>query len=236
MTHRNINNLADKTAWVVIPAFNEAGEDTVSRTVLSVKRCFRNVVVVDDGSSDETSALALAAGAYVCRHPVNLGQGASLATGIAFALARGGDAIVTFDADGQHSPHNAFDMLGLLRRERLDIVLGSRFLGSALGIPFHRKMFLRAATLFTIAATGLPLTDTHNGLRVLSRNAAALIRISQNRMAHASEILHQIAAHHLAFREYPVTIEYTQYSMRKGHRLTGAVRILGDLFIRKLMR
>ena len=112
----------------------------------------------------------------------------------------------------------------------------TRFLGRAEGITSGRRLLLRLAVLFTRFTTGLVLSDAHNGLRVLSRHAAQTIRIRQNRMAHASEILEQIAAHGLRFTEAPCNIVYTDYSRAKGQRWTGAFGILADLLTRRLHR
>lgn len=220
--------------WVVVPAYNEGS--VVAATVGGLLPRFPNVIVVDDCSADATGQLALGAGAHVARHPVNLGQGAALATGIAYALRQGAEAIVTFDADGQHGAADAEAMLHRLDETGVDVVLGSRFLGRAEGITSGRRLLLRLAVLFTRFTTGLALGDAHNGLRVLSRHAAQTIRIRQNRMAHASEILEQIAAHRLRFAEAPCNIVYTDYSRAKGQRWTGAFGILADLLTRRLYR
>jgi hypothetical protein len=95
---------------------------------------------------------------------------------------------------------------------------------------------LTAATWFTRLTTGLRLTDTHNGLRAMTRRGAGAIRLRQNRMAHASEFLGQIAASGLPYVEVPVIIEYSAYSLRKGQKLGDALMILLDLFARRLYR
>lgn len=225
---------APEQTWVVVPAYNEA--PAIGATLRDLFGHFERIVVVDDCSADHTGQLALQMGAHVVRHPVNLGQGAALATGIAYALRRGAAAIVTFDADGQHAAAEAASMVALLESGQVDVVLGSRFLGQVPGITRARRFLLQLAVLFTRLTTGLAVTDAHDGLRVLSRRAAELIRIRQNRMAHASEILEQIAAHRLSFLEAPCTITYTAYSRGKGQRWTGAFSILSDLLTRRLYR
>jgi glycosyltransferase involved in cell wall biosynthesis len=225
---------AMSSAWVVVPAYNEG--TVIGATVDELLQWFENVVVIDDCSTDQTRKSALDAGAHVVRHPVNLGQGAALATGIAYTLRQGAQCIVTFDADGQHSASEAAAMVALLYTKGVDVVLGSRFLGAARGIGAGRRALLKLTVLFTRLTTGLQLTDSHNGLRVLSRRAADLIRIRQNRMAHASEILDQIATHRMTFVESPCTITYTEYSKAKGQRWTGAFSILFDLLARRLYR
>lgn len=220
--------------WIVVPAYNESG--MIAATIRDLKTSFDNIVVVDDHSSDSTSDQAFESGAHVCRHPLNLGQGAALATGIAFALQKGADVLVTFDADGQHGSKDARRMIDLLVAEHCDVVLGSRFLGSAPGLTHGRRLFLKAALAYTKLTTGLRLTDTHNGLRVFSRGAAAAIQFRQDRMAHASELLDEIARLRLDYREAPCSIAYTDYSRSKGQRMTGAFAVLRDLAIERLQK
>ncbi len=220
--------------YIVVPAYREAG--VIAGTVASLLSVCPNVVVVDDGSADRTADHACAAGAVVVRHPVNLGQGAALQTGIVYALEQGASFIATFDADGQHRPQDIAAMLATLKAESLDIVLGSRFLGETENLPPARRMVLKAAVLFTRLTTGLKVTDTHNGLRVMTAGAARQLNLVQDRMAHASEVLAQIAEHKLVYKEVPVTVSYSQYSLQKGQRLSGAFRVLADLVIGWLVR
>lgn len=219
--------------WVVIAAYNEA--TVIARVVGDVARRGYHVVVVDDGSADDTAERASAA-TIVVRHPINLGQGAALQTGIDCALQHEADVVVTFDADGQHRAADIESLLAALSEACADFALGNRFLGRTIALPPARRLLLRAATAFTQLTTGLRLTDTHNGLRAMTRRGAGRIRLRQNRMAHASEILAQIAASGLPYVEVPVRIEYTAYSLAKGQRLGDALTILLDLFARRLYR
>ena len=218
--------------WVVIAAYNEAR--AIGRVVAGLATFPYRVVVVDDGSTDATADVVARAGAEVLRHPINLGQGAALQTGIEYALLRGASHVVTFDADGQHRPEDIAGLIAALSARNADFALGSRFRGAAVDLPPLRRLMLRAATSFTRATTGLDVTDAHNGLRAMTRRGAARIRLRQNRMAHASEILHQIAASGLAYVEAPVTIQYSRYSLAKGQRASEFVIILLDLFARRL--
>jgi glycosyltransferase involved in cell wall biosynthesis len=220
--------------WVVIAAYNEA--TVIAGVVEDLRRHYPDVVLVDDGSKDNTGRLAAAAGAVVVTHPINLGQGAALQTGLAYALRAGARFVVTFDADGQHRPEDIAVLLQALQTQAADYALGSRFLGASEDMPLSRRLLLHAATIFTRVTTGLRLSDTHNGLRAMTRRGAEAIQLRQNRMAHASEILHQIAESRLKCVEAPVTITYTEYSLSKGQRLGDAVNILIDLFARRLHR
>ena len=168
------------------------------------------------------------------RHPINLGQGAALQTGIRYALSRGAGYIVTFDADGQHRPEDIRVLLDMQVKTGADVVLGSRFLGHAENIPRLRRMLLQLAVIYTHITSGVKLTDAHNGLRLLTRRAAERLRIRQDRMAHASEIIDQIGALGLTVVEAPVTIVYTEYSLRKGQKLGNALNILTELFVARL--
>ena len=221
-----------RNVWVVIAAYNEAS--VIARVIADVRRCGLDVVLVDDGSVDATAEIAERAGAVVVRHPVNLGQGAALQTGIEFALQRSADVIVTFDADGQHRAADIAGLIEALSKFDADFALGSRFLGRTVDLPPTRRFLLKAATAFTRLASGLDLTDTHNGLRAMTRRGASEIRIRQNRMAHASELLNQIAASGFKYVEVPVTIEYSAYSLAKGQKLGDALSILVDLSARRL--
>ena len=226
--------MPDEYVWVVIAAYNEAR--VIERVIADVRHCGFSAVLVDDGSSDATAEVAERVGAVVVRHPVNLGQGAALQTGIEFALRKGADVIVTFDADGQHRATDIAGLVDALARHGVDYALGSRFLGGAIDLPPVRRRLLKAATWFTRITSGLSLTDTHNGLRAMTRRGASAIRLRQNRMAHASEFLYQIAASELKYVEVPVTIEYSAYSLAKGQKLGDALSILVDLLARRLHR
>ncbi|OZB82398.1 MAG: glycosyl transferase [Microbacterium sp. 14-71-5] len=217
--------------WLIIPLFNEA---TVVREVIADARTtFPNIVCVDDGSSDDSVSEALAGGAIVLRHPINLGQGAALQTGIEFARSQPGAAyFVTFDSDGQHQVSDALAMVQRLRDEPYDIIVGSRFLDGRTNAGALKKFVLRLAVLFERLSTGVRLTDAHNGLRAFNLTTARTLRIRQNRMAHASEIVAQIGQHKLRYAEQPVHIIYTDYSRSKGQSLWNSVNILSELFIK----
>jgi glycosyltransferase involved in cell wall biosynthesis len=214
--------------WIVIAALNEG--PVIGEVVGELVRDRWRVVLVDDGSRDDTVDRARAAGAIVLRHAVNLGQGAALQTGIDYALLRGAQRIVTFDADGQHAAEDVPAMVAAL--DTADIALGSRFLGKVEGATKRRMALLRTAVVMSNKMSGLQLTDAHCGFRAFRASAAPRLRILQDRMAHASELLHKIASSGLRIVEVPVTIRYTAHSMRKGQGGFQAIRILFDYFFR----
>lgn len=219
----------NEDAWVVIPAYDEG--PMIGRVIDSLHESFANIVCVDDASCDDTARVAQGAGALVISHPLNLGQGAALQTGFSWVLSRT-DArfALTFDADGQHRAADAAAMCERARREDLAFVLGSRFLGEEpSGLSAMRRLVLKTAAAAARRKTGLALTDAHNGLRVIRRDALARLDLTHNRMAHASQIVEQLAATGLAWAEHPVGIEYSEYSRAKGQSLLNSVNILVDL-------
>lgn len=221
----------DTAAWIVIPLYNEA--TVISDVVKSLLLQFPNVVCVDDGSSDGSAEAAARAGAHLVRHPVNLGQGAALQTGIEYALAHPScEYIVTFDADGQHRIVDALEMLEVARADDVAIVFGSRFLDDRTNPGWVKKVVLKTAIRVTNLTTGMKLTDAHNGLRVIRRDAAAKVQLKQDRMAHATEIVLELGRTGLPWREHPVELLYTDYSKGKGQSVLNSVNILVDLVVR----
>ena len=221
--------------WIVVPAYNE-GKRIAETLRPLVNHGYRNIVVVDDGSGDNTREAALNAGVWVTRHIINCGQGAALQTGIDFALKRGASVIVTFDADGQHCPEEIPTIVDPIVNGNADVALGSRFLGKAIDIPKMRKWILKAGIVFTRIVSRIRVTDVHNGFRAFSRTAAERIRITQNRMAHASEILDQIRMAGLRFKEVPVTIRYSAETTAKGQSSWNAVKIAVQLLLGRFVR
>ena len=222
-----------EAAFVVIPAYNEG--TCIAEVAGKVRSAFPHVVVVDDGSDDDTFEQARRGATYVLRHTINRGQGAALQTGIDFALSRGADYIVTFDADGQHRVDDIHAMVMPILQGECEITLGSRFLGSAENLPASRRRTLRLAVWFTRFVNRVNLTDAHNGFRAFSRCAAAGIDITLDRMAHASELIDQIRESGLPFREVPVRIRYTEYSLRKGQSARGAIRIVLQYLLGRML-
>lgn len=219
------------STWIVIPLFNEGA--VIQDVVRGVREVFDHVVCVDDGSTDDSAEQAAAGGAIVVRHPINLGAGAAIRTGLDYALSSpGAKYFVTFDADGQHQVPDAVAMVQKLVEADLDILIGSRFLDARTKPGLVKMLVLRTAVLFERLSTGIRLTDAHNGLRAMNRRAAELIEIHQNRMAHATEIVAEISRNDLRYAEYPVHILYTDYSRSKGQSVWNSVNIISDLFVK----
>ncbi len=223
---------------VLMPARDEAGRLARALSGLSLRASevgSVTVFLIDDGSvpAVEPSLLPHPTPFFrmvLARHAVNLGQGAALETARQMALAGPRfDAYVTMDADGQHDVNGAFDAARAVERGA-DVVFGNRFTGAS-RVPLGRRAVLFAARLFDRALTGLALADAHNGLRAFSHKALLRITIRQNRMAHATEIKQKVSrAGPLVIVEVPVTVRYSEETLAKGQRASGAVSIVRDLF------
>ncbi|HUT21859.1 MAG TPA: glycosyltransferase family 2 protein [Candidatus Bipolaricaulota bacterium] len=214
---------------IVLPAYNE--EKTIAAVIEDLLRAdFQEIVAIDDGSSDNTLEVLKKYPVHCLAHKINCGQGASLRTGTEMALALGADIIVHFDADGQHQVKDIEKFVEAIESGH-DIAIGSRFFGENQNIPFTKKWFiLKPGILFNWFFTGLKLTDAHNGFRAMSRLAAQKIKITQNRMAHNTEIPSEIFRHGLKYAEVPVEIIYKEY----GQTFRGGINIIVDLIKHKM--
>lgn len=218
--------------FILVPAYNEAPR--VRSVVTDLTSLYRNVVVIDDGSTDGTATTLEGLPLFLLRHLINRGQGAAIQTGIQFSLAQGADVIVTFDADGQHDAADISQLIDPILENHCDVTLGSRFLGYTENLPLQRKLLLKAGILFTWVTTGLRLTDVHNGLRAFSRSVAKDLNIRTDRMAHASSILERIKTGTWRYREIPVKVTYTPESLQKGQSSWNALRIAVEVLAERL--
>jgi glycosyltransferase involved in cell wall biosynthesis len=218
--------------WIVIPAFNEAA--VIGEVVADVRSVFDNVVCVDDGSSDGTGELARRAGAHLVRHPINLGQGAAIQTGVEYARRQPGARIfATFDADGQHRVRDLAAMVERVRAGDVDIVIGTRFARpDGNRPPFLKALVLQTAARLSRRGRRLGLTDTNNGLRVFNKKVADGLDITMSGMSHANEFIMLIAENHWRVAEEPIEVLYTEYSKSKGQPLLNGVNIIFDGFLR----
>ena len=225
-----------RDVWIVIPAYNEAS--VIADVVADVRAVFPNVVCVDDGGRDDTGDRAFAAGAHVVRHPVNLGQGAAIPTGVEYARSRpGAEVFATFDADGQHRVKDVVRMIERLRTEELDIVIGTRFADQPPErMPILKRLLLPIVAKLSRSSRKLHLTDAHNGLRVFNKTVADGLNLTMNGMSHASEFVSLIVENRWRVAEQSVQILYTDFSMSKGQPLVNGVNIVVDGLLRGRLR
>lgn len=225
-----------KKIIIVIPVFNDTqtirqvAEDLLSQTPFQI-------IVVDDGSAIPIYTFLQGLPVVCLRHRVNLGQGAALQTGFMHALRQQPDIIITFDADGQHTVNDLPALIQPIIKQDAEVVLGSRFIEKENNhMPFFRNITLKGGRFVNYLFCGILLSDAHNGLRAFSRAAIEKIVITENRMAHASEILFEISRHKLRYTEVPVTVQYTAYSRQKGQSSADSIKVLFDLILHKLFR
>ena len=223
----------NRSIFVVIPCYNEAR--VVKETVSQVVEKGYSVIVVDDCSKDGSKKQLRGLPIYYLRHRVNLGQGAALQTGIDYAKKKGAKYFVTFDADGQHDGNDIAGMIDLIELEKSDIVFGSRFLpGAKTNASGSRTFVLNMARYINYVVSGVLLSDAYNGLRLFDRHAADVIRLTENKMAHATEFQVLAAKNRLRVSEYPNNIRYTPYSTGKGLRNWDGIKIFFEILLYKI--
>lgn len=225
----------NEDTWLIVPCFNEG---TVIGDVISQAReTFPNIVAVNDGSADNSADAIHRAGAHLVNHPVNLGQGAAIQTGVEYARSQpGAKYFVTFDADGQHQVKDVLSMVARLRSEPIDIVVGTRFgrpRSETDQVPWIKRVVLKTVVALSPRTRRLGLTDAHNGLRAFNRTVAEQLNLRMNGMSHASEFVEVMDIKGWRVAEQPVDILYTEYSMSKGQSLFNGVNILADSLISK---
>jgi glycosyltransferase involved in cell wall biosynthesis len=224
-----------RDVWIVVPAFNEAG--VIGDVITDLRSVFSHVVCVDDGSDDGTGDFARRAGAHLVRHPVNLGQGAAIQTGVEYARRQpGAQVFATFDADGQHRVKDLVTMIDRLGAGDVDVVIGTRFGPGVSRPPLLKRVVLQTATKLSPRGRSLGLTDTNNGLRVFNKTVADALDITMSGMSHATEFIMLIAENRWRVAEEPVEVLYTEYSQSKGQPLLNGVNIIFDGFLRGRMQ
>jgi glycosyltransferase involved in cell wall biosynthesis len=227
--------MRDAAVYVVIPVYNESR--VVGGVIKEVSKHFKNIVCVDDGSTDNSAEAIKSAGGTLVRHPFNLGAGAATQTGIDYALQDPrAKYFITFDADGQHSVKDAVHMLNYIKKHEVDIVFGSRFLGRAENISRSKRWFLRLAALFSRGTTGVNLTDPHIGLRVFNRTFANNLELTLPDFTHASELVNRVHQGNYRYAEVPVTITYNNYSKAKGQSMLNSINITFDLLVNRIYK
>ncbi len=195
-----------------IPIYNE--RTAIGMVIEAVRPHVDRIVVVDDGSTDGSGALAAEAGAAVVTHERNQGKGVGLRTALAWAKARPEvTELVLIDGDGQHDPGDIPRMLGELRREKLDILVGSRFLGEN-NAPLYRLFGLHVLTASAGLGSGIYLTDSQSGFRVLSRRAIDHLELREGAFAVESEMQFEAARKNLRLGETPIMIRYAGAARR----------------------
>ena len=189
----------------IIPAYNE--EHTIEKVVKCAKK-YSEIVVIDDGSTDQTSSLAGNAGSKIIKHSKNIGKGAAIKTGLQYAIKGDFDFMVLLDGDGQHDPH----CIPLLLKgiKSADVIIGSRFINSTpQNMTLPRRISNGITTHLIRYVTGYQITDSQCGFRVISKKAAPFfVDIPYNDYVYESEVLFKASKNNLIVGEMPIECIY----------------------------
>ncbi|MFC1454910.1 glycosyltransferase family 2 protein [Candidatus Undinarchaeota archaeon] len=220
---------------VVIPAYNEEKSLGAVLKELNTELKSAKIIVVDDGSKDKTYEIAKKYKTIVCRHVINRGLGATLATGIECALKEGADIIVTFDADLQHEAKDILRLIEPIKKEKADAVIGSRFLlkEHIELMPYIKRFGNWVLTWITNVLAGSNITDSQSGLRAFDRKAAKRLMILCDRYEVSSEIVHELRRHKLKVVEVPIKAIYDERSKVKGTTVKSGFQIFWGLLLKQ---
>lgn len=199
--------------FIAIPAYNE--EKVIQSVIDEVRAAgYENLVVVDDGSADQTQLKAAEKGVYALKHKINRGKGAATKTAIEAAKLLKADIIVTIDGDGQHDPNDIKSLIEPIIQDQADVVLGTRLVDPK-GMPWYKIIANKIGNFVTWLLFGLWVTDSQSGFRAYSAHAANLIETKSDRYEFDSEVIREIHLHRLRYIEIPIKVRYTEYSMGK---------------------
>lgn len=203
--------------WIVIPAYNE--EKVIQDVIREIQAAgYKNIIVVDDGSADRTYAKAKEIpGVIALKHPINRGKGAATKTGIEAAQMLEAGIIVTMDGDGQHNPEDIARLIEPIKSNHCDVVLGTRLIDPK-GMPRHKILANWVGNAVTWYFYGLWVSDSQSGFRAYSRHASELINTKTDRYEYDSEVIREIYTYKLKYKEVPIEVRYTDYSMGKIHK------------------
>jgi glycosyltransferase involved in cell wall biosynthesis len=217
-----------KNTWVVVPAYNE--EKNISKIIAGIKKYSKNVIIVDDGSSDRTSGIAESKNATILRHVVNIGKGAALKTGCDFAVKQGAEVIVVMDADAQHNPHSIPRFVKSLKG--VDIVFGYRKPNKAmpLVLKFGNWFINKVIKLLY----NIKIKDSQCGYRAFTANAYKKIRWQATDYSMESEMIANAGKRKLKYREIPIETVYSD--KYKGTTIIDGIKIVLDMLLWKALR
>jgi len=209
--------------FVVVPAYNE--EKTIGKLIKKLNVAhYKNIIVVDDGSGDCTYQIAQKAGAMVLRLPFNRGAGGALRTGFSLALEQGAKAVVMMDADLQHKVSDIKKLAEPILKNKADIVLGSRLMGNLKDMPPHRRLANFVGNLVTFVILGIKVSDSQSGFRAIRGKALRKMDLKSSRWEICSEMVGQIKKLNLRYKELPIDIVYTKYSLSKGQNFKNGLK------------
>jgi glycosyltransferase involved in cell wall biosynthesis len=214
--------------YILIPVYNE--EKKIKSVISGLCPIFENIVVVNDGSTDSTQKILESLNVVLLNHSVNLGQGASITTGFKYIQKqKNANAVITFDADGQHSIEDAKSFAKEILLCDEEIIFGSRFIKNKSNIPFIKRIVLSVVVFLTNKLSNINLSDAHNGLKAIKKATLEKINIDIDGFGFESQIIHQVSKKEITYKEMPTNTIYTTYSKNKGQKLANGLIILEDL-------
>ncbi len=223
---------------IVIPAYNEAS--AIGCVVGGIKKELQRtsysyeIVVVNDGSTDQTAYIAKKAGATVIHHILNSGAGSASATGLSYANQNGFEIAATMDADGQHLPKDVLTGISTMAKDNIDLLIGSRLIDSR-GMSKVKILGNKGLSIITYILFGIKVTDSQSGLRIFSKASLQKLRWKTSGYEFCSEMLWRARQQGLKIDEFPAKAVYTEYSKIKGQNNWNAVNIIKSLLMRRIM-
>jgi glycosyltransferase involved in cell wall biosynthesis len=218
-----------ENVYILIPVFNEAQK--IESVINDLSTSFKNIVAVNDGSTDSTQEILESLDVTTLKHSINLGTGAAVLTGFKYIQKfKNADAVITFDADGQHSPDDAVAFAKEILSCKKEVIFGSRFIKNKKNIPLIKRFVLSVVVFFTNKLSNINLSDAHNGLKAIKITALKKINIDIDQYGYESQIIHQVSKKGISYKEMPTNTIYTAYSKNKGQKLVNGLIILEDLF------
>ena len=227
-----------KRVAIIIPAYNESG--MIKDVVMGIHAVFINskydykIIVVDDGSRDDTARQAEQANVHVISHILNSGSGGATATGLSYAQQNNFDIATTSDADGQHDPGDVLRGIQILEKGGYDLLIGSRLIDTK-GMSKVKIIGNRGLSFITMLLFGINVTDSQSGLRIFSKEALDRLRWKTSGYEFCSEMLWRAKQINLSISEYPIKAIYTEYSKKKGQNNWNAFNIVKALIARRLV-
>lgn len=215
---------------IIIPAYNE--EQKVGGVVADLFDVgFKHIVVIDDGSKDKTFEIVKKSKAVALKHPINIGLGGALSTGLEYARQNGFEYAITVDSDGQHDISDAKKLALELKKNKHDFVIGSRLknMKNKNSIRFFGNHLMDFATALLC---GKYTEDTQSGLRAFNKNALSKIKPQSSGYEVSSEIIIQAIKGNLKISTIPIKAIYTDYSLKKGQKISNAIRVIRRLVVR----
>jgi glycosyltransferase involved in cell wall biosynthesis len=217
--------------FVVIPAYNEG--KVISDVIRSVRKKYKNIVVVDDGSNDNTYNAAKLTGVKVLKHVINIGVGSATNTGIIYAKKMGADIIATMDADGQHTVEDLVKVVNVVAKNEVDLCIGSRTLSSN-DMPFIKKWGNKILTKLTNLISGGNVKDSQSGLRAFKASVFKHLDSDESGYGICSEMVILAEKNKLRIKEMPIKVRYTKYSKKKGTTPFTGLRIIKTLIFKRV--